>query len=106
MYVHGLYAVLGCDADGLLSLVETFVREYKEPEVQNSQVGGSSIKLDGSVSAAVSQHSVLLPLGPGVLKHNLGVPIIVVCCKVYVNIFVTKYRHYINAKLCSFRPTR
>ncbi|KAJ3413452.1 hypothetical protein HDV05_008021 [Chytridiales sp. JEL 0842] len=61
--------------------LETFIREYKEPEIHNSQTFGSTSKLDLAVSASVSQHSVLLPLSPGVLTHNMGVPIIVACNK-------------------------
>ncbi|TPX32319.1 hypothetical protein SmJEL517_g04528 [Synchytrium microbalum] len=55
------------DPDLLANLrekVETSVRSYTEP---------------GEVTS--SQHNVLLPLGPGSLARNLGVPIVVVCNK-------------------------
>jgi hypothetical protein len=53
-------------------IVERFLQEYKEPTEDG--VAPSTLP--------VSTDDVLLQLPEGTLVKNLGVPIIVVCCKV------------------------
>ncbi|KAJ1982352.1 hypothetical protein H4R35_000305 [Dimargaris xerosporica] len=65
--------------------LEKFVQTYTEPsepstatlaDTQNPPSGTSAI----TATAAAAQ-KVILPLGPGTLTTNLGIPIAVVCCK-------------------------
>ena len=48
---------------------------YSDPEEPE-------ISLSGDSASAATDPSVALPLDDSVLTHNLGIPLIVVCCKV------------------------
>ncbi|KAJ3074741.1 hypothetical protein HDU98_010426 [Podochytrium sp. JEL0797] len=60
-------------------IVEAMFREFKDHDPNEPKV---SMSMRNNLAA----HAVTLPLGPGVLTHNLGIPIIVVCCKVYISL--------------------
>ena len=50
-------------------------QSYSDPEEPE-------ISLSGDSASAATDPSVALPLDDSVLTHNLGIPLIVVCCKV------------------------
>ncbi|KAJ1968808.1 hypothetical protein IWQ62_001015 [Dispira parvispora] len=56
---------------------------YEEPTEGGSQGTGPSSAAPGTSTMMMSStaQSVLLPLGPGTLTHNLGLPIVIVACK-------------------------
>ena len=64
--------------------VELFFSSYKEPDTSTPQNLSKPIvnKLEENSIASVLQQSSTVSLGKGVLTRNLGIPIIVACCKV------------------------
>ncbi|KAJ3285630.1 hypothetical protein HK104_009391 [Borealophlyctis nickersoniae] len=83
--------------------LEAYVRSYTEPADPAQGGGKSSVangsdaasKSDGTASAAsAQQHSVVLPLSPGVLTTNLGIPIVVVASKSDATIGLERERDY------------
>lgn len=69
--------MLKCD-DVMIFTVEAYFRNYSE-----SLEGIPKSGADGKpATAGAAQHGVVLPLGPGTLTKNLGVPIVVVAAKV------------------------
>ena len=55
--------------------VQKHFQGYSDPEEPE-------ISLSGDSASAATDPSVALPLDDSVLTHNLGIPLIVVCCKV------------------------
>ncbi|KAJ3329768.1 Cytoplasmic dynein 1 light intermediate chain 2 [Blyttiomyces sp. JEL0837] len=75
--------------------LETHVREYKEPEPPgSSQSNFASGKHDSALASSMSHHNVNIPLGPGVLTNNLGVPIHIVCTKSDLTLSLEKEREF------------
>ncbi|KAI9145036.1 dynein light intermediate chain-domain-containing protein [Paraphysoderma sedebokerense] len=74
------------DADWLDNLkdnLRSHIQTYTEP-AQASAEGAASITTSNSTPSTVPpDQNVLLPLGEGVLIRNLGIPIFIVCCKVF-----------------------
>src|SRR4051812_8249557 len=62
----------------LFIVVEHYIQTYSEPPAPDAN--GAIPAIPSTASSSADQ--VTLPLGPGTLTKNLGVPIAVVCCKV------------------------
>ena len=55
--------------------VQKHFQSYTDPEE-------TQVPLSGDTSSPTPDSSIALPLDDSVLTHNLGIPLIVVCCKV------------------------
>ncbi|KAJ1921105.1 hypothetical protein IWQ60_006844, partial [Tieghemiomyces parasiticus] len=68
--------------------LERLLQEYTEPSAETAAAASTTTTTTSTVGAATTTtasvaaaHSVLLPLGPGTLTDNLGIPLVVVCSK-------------------------
>ncbi|KAK9762666.1 hypothetical protein K7432_011382 [Basidiobolus ranarum] len=69
--------------------LERYVQEYTDPSISNS-----SPSIPNSAITSSMNNDVLLPLGPGCLTKNLGIPIVVVCTKSDVTVLHEREMDY------------
>lgn len=63
--------------DEMKERIEHYIQTYSEPPAPDANGTAPAIPS----TAASSADQITLPLGPGTLTKNLGVPIVIVCCK-------------------------